>query len=98
MSVARAQGSAGVQVIVLVGSRPQPIAEEQARPLIEQQLLAERRRKAVEDDLKALRAAATVEYLGPFAGGNRTGAAASDVPVAPSEPSEAAPTGSSATR
>lgn len=92
------QGSAGVQVIVLAGSRPQPIAEEQARPLIEQQLLAERRRKAVEDDLKALRAAATVEYLGPFAAGNRAGAAASGVPVAPAEPADAASAGSSASR
>lgn len=92
------QGSSGVQVIVLVGSRPQPIAEEQARALIEQQLLAERRRKVVEDDLKALRAAATVEYLGPFAGGDRPGTAASGVPVTPAGPADAGSAGSSATR
>ncbi len=49
---------AGAQVVVLAGSRMQPISEEQARPAIEQFLLNERRRKLVEDDIKALRAAA----------------------------------------
>ena len=57
----------GAQVIVLAGSRSQPVAEEQARPLIEQYLLNERKRKLVEDDVKALRAAAKLEYVGKFA-------------------------------
>ena len=57
----------GVQVVVLAGSRSQPVSEEQARPVIEQHLLVERRRKRVEEDLKALRAAADIEYLGRFA-------------------------------
>ena len=43
----------GVQVVVLAGSRSQPVSEEQARPAIEQFLLNERKRKLVEDDLKA---------------------------------------------
>lgn len=58
----------GAQVVVLVSSRSQPVTEEQARPSIEQYLLTERRRKLVEDDMKALRAAAKIEYLGKFAG------------------------------
>ncbi len=58
---------AGAQVVVLAGSRMQPISEEQARPAIEQFLLNERRRKLVEDDIKALRAAAKIEYVGKFA-------------------------------
>ena len=57
----------GVQVVLLAGSRSQPVSEEQARPAIEQYLLNDRKRKLVEDDMKAMRAAAKVEYLGKFA-------------------------------
>lgn len=57
----------GVQVVVLAGSRSQPVSEEQARPAIEQFLLNERKRKLMEDDIKALRAAAKLEYRGRFA-------------------------------
>jgi EpsD family peptidyl-prolyl cis-trans isomerase len=60
---------ATVQVLVLAGSRSQPVTEEQARPSIEQYLLGERRRKIIEDDLKAMRTAAKIEYLGKFADG-----------------------------
>ncbi|MDP1532787.1 MAG: EpsD family peptidyl-prolyl cis-trans isomerase, partial [Rubrivivax sp.] len=49
---------AGVQVVVLAGSRSQPVSEEQARPAIEQFILNERKRKLVEDDVKAMRASA----------------------------------------
>ena len=57
----------GAQVVVLAGSRSQPVSEEQARPAIEQYLTNERKRKLVEDDVKALRAAAKLEYVGKFA-------------------------------
>ncbi len=69
------QGPAGVQVVVLAGSRSQPVAEEQARPAIEQFLLNERKRKLVDEDVKAMRAAAKVEYIGKF-GEGAPGAAA----------------------
>ena len=59
----------GLQVVVLAGSRLQPVSEEQARPAIEQFLLNERRRKLTEDDMKALRAAAKIEYVGKPAAG-----------------------------
>jgi EpsD family peptidyl-prolyl cis-trans isomerase len=59
----------GAQVVVLAGSRMQPVTEEQARPAIEQFLLNERRRKLVDDDIKAMRAAAKIEYVGKFAEG-----------------------------
>ena len=74
----------GVQVVVLAGSRSQPVSEEQARPAIEQMLLGERRRKRVEEDMKALRAAADIEYLGRFAApaASAPGAAASAGPGA----------------
>ena len=57
----------GVQVVVLAGSRSQPVNEEQARPAIEQFLLNERKRKLIEDDVKAMRAASKIEYIGKFA-------------------------------
>ena len=57
----------GVQVVVVAGTRSQPLTEDQARPIIEQYLLNERKRKLVEDDVKAMRAAAKIEYVGKFA-------------------------------
>ena len=57
----------GVQVVVLAGSRSQPVDEERARPAIEQFLHNERKRKTLADDLKAMRAAAKIDYVGKFA-------------------------------
>ncbi len=79
----------GVQVVVLAGSRSQPLTEEQARPAIEQFLLNERKRKLVEDDMKALRAAAKVEFVGKFA---ELAASAAGAASAAAAPGAAAPT------
>lgn len=57
----------GANVVVVVSSRSEPVALDKASPLIEQFLSAERRRKAIDDDVKALRAGARVEYVGKFA-------------------------------
>ena len=59
----------GAQVVILVGVQTQPVDETRATPAIEQYLLNERKRKVVEDDLKALRSAAKIEYLGDYAKG-----------------------------
>ena len=59
----------GATVLVLAGSRSQPLTEEAARPYIEQFLLNERRREVVADDLKALRATAQIAYVGEFEAG-----------------------------
>lgn len=67
---------AGLQVLVVVGSRPQPVSEDQARAAIEQFILNDRRRQIVESDLKTLRETAAIEYVGRFA------AAAASAPVA----------------
>ena len=56
----------GAQVVVLAGSRVQPVDESQAARAIEQFLLNERKRKIVADDLKALRASAKIAYMGKF--------------------------------
>lgn len=56
----------GAVVIVLAASRSQPVDEARAKPAIEQFLLNERKRKVIADDLKALRTAGKVEYVGEF--------------------------------
>ncbi len=93
------QSATGVQVVVLAGSRSQPVTEEQARPAIEGFLLNERKRKLVEDDVKGLRIAAKIEYVGKFAEG-KPGAAVAAAPasIAPASaaPAAAASTGLSA--
>ncbi|MGY4827977.1 EpsD family peptidyl-prolyl cis-trans isomerase [Sphaerotilaceae bacterium SBD11-9] len=58
----------GARVWVLVNSRSFPVDEEKARPAIELFLLNERRTKAIQEDLAALRTAAKIEYVGEFAG------------------------------
>ena len=77
-------GPTGVQVLVLAGSRTQPLTEEQARPVIEQFLLTERRRKLLEDDVKAMRASAKISYVGKFA--EAAGSAASAASGAAAKP------------
>ena len=83
----------GVQVVVLAGSRSQPVSEEQARPAIEQFLLNDRKRKLVEEDMKSLRAAAAIEYVGKFA--EMAASAPAAPPAVPATP--AASAGMSAT-
>ncbi len=62
---------------MLVSSRSQPVDEERARPAIETYLVNERKRKVIEDDLKALRGSAKIEYVGDFAHTDRPAAAPS---------------------
>jgi EpsD family peptidyl-prolyl cis-trans isomerase len=76
----------GAQVVVLAGSRVQPVDEERAGKAIEQFLLNERKRKIVADDLKALRASASIAYAGKFAA---SAPAATEI-VATSTPAEVA--------
>ena len=57
----------GARVIHLVSSRGQPVNVKAAIPSIEQYLLNERKRKLIADDLRALRGAAKIEYVGDFA-------------------------------
>ena len=85
------QGPNGVQVVVLAGSRSQPVTEEQAKPAIEQFLLNERKRKLVEEDVKAMRAAAKIEYVGKFAEG-APGAASAPAAAAKPMPAPASAT------
>jgi len=72
--------SSGVQVVTMVSSRSQPLDEAQAFPAIEQFLLNERKRRIVEEDLKALRATAKIQYLGEYAKGAASGAEPTKAP------------------
>ena len=74
---------AGVNVVYLANSRSQAVDEERARPAIEQFLLNERKRKLVDDDIKALRASAKVEYVGTYAADHAAAAAPPPAPEAP---------------
>ncbi|MCU0709396.1 MAG: EpsD family peptidyl-prolyl cis-trans isomerase, partial [Pirellula sp.] len=75
----------GAQVIVLAGSRSQPVTLEQATPAIEQFLLNERKRDILAKDMKAMREAAKIEYVGKYA------EAAASAPAAGAAPAAAAP-------
>ncbi|MCC7545999.1 MAG: EpsD family peptidyl-prolyl cis-trans isomerase, partial [Aquabacterium sp.] len=81
-------GNDGFKALLVVASRSQPVSFEQAKPAIEQYLTVERRREFALKEMKGLREAAKVEYLGKFvnkpASGVAAATAASDVkpPVA----------------
>jgi EpsD family peptidyl-prolyl cis-trans isomerase len=79
----------GAQVIVLAGSRSQPVTLEQARPAIEQFLLNDRKRDIIAKDLKAMRDAATIQYVGKY--GEAASAPAGEAPAAPVAPATQAP-------
>lgn len=74
--------AAGATVIVLAGSRSQPVGAEQARPAIEQFLLNERKRQRMQESIKAMRANAKIEYVGSFAKAPAAAASAAAVPPA----------------
>lgn len=61
------QNASGATILLVRGARLQPVEEDRASRAIEQFLLNEQRRKLLADDLKALRAAAKIEYQGRFA-------------------------------
>jgi EpsD family peptidyl-prolyl cis-trans isomerase len=88
----------GAQVVVVVSARSQPVDFDRARPMIEQYLLNERKRRMVEEDLKALRSGAKIEYVGKFAEGAPSTATASagEPPIAPAVAVSAAVTAASA--
>jgi EpsD family peptidyl-prolyl cis-trans isomerase len=57
----------GGVVIMLLGSRSEPVDESRAAPAIEQFLFNVAKRKVVEADVKAMRAGAKIEFVGKFA-------------------------------
>nr|WP_315197837.1 EpsD family peptidyl-prolyl cis-trans isomerase [uncultured Aquabacterium sp.] len=82
----------GFKAILVVASKEQPVTFEQAKPAIEQFLTVERRREFAQKEMKNLRAAAKIEYIGKFAEKPASGVAeaASSVASAPSLTASAA--------
>ena len=80
----------GFKAILVMASRPQPVTFEQAKPAIEQFLTAERRRQFAQKEVKAMREAAKIEYLGKFAEKPASGASAAAGNSVASAPSVAA--------
>ena len=78
----------GAQVIVLAGSRSQPVTLAQATSRIEQFLLNERKREIAAKDIKAMREAANIEYIGKFAQAAAPASSAGEMTVAPEASSE----------
>lgn len=60
-------GNDGFKALLVVASKSQPISFDQAKPAIEQYLTADRRREFVTKEMKTLRDAAKIEYVGKFA-------------------------------
>lgn len=77
----------GLMVLIVAGTRAQPVAEDKAKPVIAQLLTAEKRQAAVKAEIDALKAAAKVEYLGEFANAGKV--AAPVAPAAAAKPAEA---------
>jgi len=90
------QTPTGITVLFLVGSRSQPVDEVRARPAIEAFLSNQRKTELVQKDIKALREAAKVEYVGKFAEGAPGSAAAASgaAPAAPVATTPAEPAAS----
>jgi EpsD family peptidyl-prolyl cis-trans isomerase len=86
----------GLNVVYLATSRVEPVDAQHASAAIEQFLLNERKRKLIEDDRKALRANAKIEYLGAYAGGKPLPEPAASAPEAPPLTSIAPPLGPAA--
>lgn len=65
----------GAVMLMLVSARAEPVDETRAKPAIAQYLLNDAKRKRIEADVKALRAAAKIEYIGKFAAAGASAAA-----------------------
>jgi EpsD family peptidyl-prolyl cis-trans isomerase len=75
-----------LNVLQLQDSRNQPLTEQQARPVIENFLLGQNRNALLEVEMKKLRDAAKIEYLGAYADAGKAGQSPVAVQAAAPEP------------
>ena len=87
------QVAGGVQVLYLAGSRQQPMDEAAARPVIEQFLLNRARAERAGKEIKALREAAKIEYVGKFAAAPASAPQAGAAPASAAQPAGPAASG-----
>lgn len=97
----------GTLVVMLVAAvAPQPLGMEQAKPVAGRILMAQKQREAADQQVKSLRGAAKIEYLGAFADAGKEPAKPStpanppaQAPAAPAQstaPSDSQPAGTDA--
>lgn len=79
--IALVRSPSGVIVIYLAASREQPLDEKQARPFIEKFLESQARTELAKTEIKRLRDAAKIEYVGEFSRPAEPGAPAADPAV-----------------
>ncbi|OYT85760.1 MAG: peptidyl-prolyl cis-trans isomerase, EpsD family [Burkholderiales bacterium PBB6] len=87
----------GLKVVNIASSKSEPVTLEQARPAIELFLSNDRKRNTVAADIKALRTAAKVEYLGKFAEKAADAASGANLAQPAPAPTAATPAAPSAT-
>jgi EpsD family peptidyl-prolyl cis-trans isomerase len=83
-------GTDGFKAILVLASKAQPATFDQAKPAIEQFLTVERRREFAQKEIKNLRTAAKIEYIGKFADKPAAAASAPSEPAAVAEPAASA--------
>jgi len=81
----------GMQVLMLAGSRSQPVDEARAKPSIEAFLLNQRKGELIAKQMKELREKAKIEYQGKFAEKPAAAASAAPTASAPAVPSLSEP-------
>jgi len=57
----------GLKLVFVLAAKPAPVTLEQSRAAIEKFIVNDRKRLAVQDEIKRLRTAGKIEYLGKFA-------------------------------
>jgi EpsD family peptidyl-prolyl cis-trans isomerase len=74
-----------MRVVFVAATRVEPVSFERASPAIEQYLLTLAKRRAIDDNLQALRTSAKISYQGKFAAGpgSAGSAASAPAPLAP---------------
>jgi len=83
----------GVLTVILVAAAVnQPVSPEQAKPLAERILTAQKQREVAENEVKALKTAAKIEYLGAFADAGKEPAQPAAQAAAESAPAQPAAT------
>ena len=84
-------GPGSLNILIVAGVQSQPLTQEQARPVIERFIGNARKREAAEAELKKLREAAKIEYLGDYAEAGKAAAQPAPQPALQNAPEAAMP-------
>lgn len=87
--IAMVNTQGGLSVLQFISAREQPVTKEQAKPVIERFLLTQKRVEMAQAEVKRIKEAAKVEYIGAFAEQVKN-TTASAKPAAPAKADESA--------